>query len=386
MSIAGGWDLNLKRLWLIDKYFVILLLIILGYGLTVLSSASSGISGDPYFYLKKQVLFMVVGLLLAFALLRFDYTELQKYGSYLYAGALAILVIVLLFGTELRGTTGWIAIGSLPPVQPAEFTKVLLVLTFAEFLSRRRGELESFSQMLPCFAYMGVPFLLIMAQPDLGTALVYIVITATMMYMAGANPRILTGLIAGTLLVVLLLVWMHFHFGLWLPLDDYQFQRLTVFLDPYRDGQGGRGAGWNTIQSLIAIGAGGLTGTGLHQGTQVQLNFLPERHTDFIFAVVGEELGFVGAAALIVLYGLLLVRTLLIATEARDLDGTLIITGISAMWVFHIFENIGMCIGLMPITGIPLPFVSYGGSSMLSNMIAVGLILGINIRGKKIVF
>ncbi|NMC26951.1 MAG: rod shape-determining protein RodA [Syntrophomonadaceae bacterium] len=378
--------MNFKRLKLIDKYFVVLLFAILGFGLVVLASASSGIGSDPYYYLKKQLVFVGMGLIAAFYLLRFDYTELQRYGRYLYGAALAILMIVLVFGTEVRGTTGWISIGGLPPVQPAEFTKVLLILTFAEFLSRRRGELDTLGQMLPCFLYMGVPFLLIMAQPDLGTALVYIVITAAMMYMAGANPRILTGLIAASTLLTAFWLFMHFQYGLWLPLDDYQFKRLTVFIDPYQDGQGGRGAGWNTIQSLIAIGAGGLTGTGLFQGTQVQLNFLPERHTDFIFAVIGEELGFVGAAALILLYGFLLVRTLIMAAEARDLDGTLIIVGISAMWLFHIFENVGMCIGLMPITGIPLPFLSYGGSAMLSNLIAVGLVLGINIRGRKIVF
>jgi rod shape determining protein RodA len=159
-----------------------------------------------------------------------------------------------------------------------------------------------------------------------------------------------------------------------------------VFIDPYQDGKGGRGAGWNTIQSLIAIGAGGLTGTGLFNGTQVQLNFLPEHHTDFIYAVIGEELGFIGASLLLFLYALLLFRALIISSKSRELYGTLIVSGIIAMWLFHIFENIGMCIGLMPVTGIPLPFVSYGGSNMLTNMIAVGLILGVNIRGKKLVF
>jgi rod shape determining protein RodA len=225
-----------------------------------------------------------------------------------------------------------------------------------------------------------------MAQPDLGTALVYIVITVAMMFVAGANPRLLSGLIAGLVISIALLLVLHFQFNLWLPLDDYQFKRLTVFADPYQDGQGGRGAGWNTIQALIAIGSGGLTGSGLYQGTQVQLNFLPERHTDFIFAVIGEELGFAGAALLIFLYGFLLVRALIISANSRELYGTLIVVGITAMWLFHIFENIGMCIGLMPITGIPLPFLSYGGSSMLTNMIAVGLIMGVNIRGTKIVF
>lgn len=183
-----------------------------------------------------------------------------------------------------------------------------------------------------------------------------------------------------------LALFLHFQFGMWLPLEDYQIKRLTVFLNPYEDGKGGRGAGWNTIQSLIAIGSGGLTGQGLFKGTQVQLNFLPEHHTDFIYAVIGEEMGFIGAASIILLYTILLLRAIYISFHAKDLFGTLLVTGVTAMWLFHIFENIGMSIGIMPITGIPLPFLSYGGSAMLTNLIAAGLILSVNIRGRKIVF
>ena len=378
--------MNVKRFKLIDKYFLIVLAIILIFGMTILYSASMGISSDPYLYLKKQAVFIIVGILLAGLIFRFDYTQLQKYSPYLYGLSLFILVIVLVFGTEVRGTTGWIGIGGLPPLQPAEFIKILLIVTFADFLGRRKGELNTFAQFLPCFVYMGVPVILILMQPDLGTALVYLVITVAMMYMAGANPRLLTWLIVGLVSFIALAVFLHFQFHMWLPLDDYQIKRLAVFVDPYQDGQGGRGAGWNTIQSLIAIGAGGFGGAGLFNGTQVQLNFLPERHTDFIYAVIGEELGFVGASLLILLYAVLLFRALVISSKSRELNGTLIVGGIIAMWLFHIFENIGMCIGLMPVTGIPLPFVSYGGSSMLTNMIGVGLILSVNIRGKKIVF
>jgi rod shape determining protein RodA len=161
---------------------------------------------------------------------------------------------------------------------------------------------------------------------------------------------------------------------------------LLVFLNPYNDGQGGRGAGWNTIQSLIAIGSGGIFGKGLFQGTQVQLNFLPEHHTDFIYAVIGEELGFAGGALVIILFGILILRAIKIAYHCKEFYGTLIVLGITAMWLFHIFESIGMSIGIMPITGIPLPFLSYGGSSMLANLIAAGLILSVNIRGRQIVF
>ncbi len=378
--------MNDKRIKLIDRYFVGVLVLILAFGLLIMTSASFGITSDPYYYLKKQAFFMVIGIALAVFILYFDYTVLQQYSLHIYGAAILMLIMVLIFGTEVRGTTGWISIGGLPPLQPAEFTKILLIIGFADFLSRRKGELNSLGQLLPCFAYMGLPFILIMMQPDLGTALVYLVVTVVMMYMAGANPRLLGGLIIGGVGLIALWLFLHFQYGVWLPLDDYQIKRLVVFIDPYQDGKGGRGAGWNTIQSLIAIGAGGLAGSGLFNGTQVQLNFLPEHHTDFIYAVIGEELGFLGASLLLILYALLLFRALIISSKSREMYGTLIVSGIIAMWLFHIFENIGMCIGLMPVTGIPLPFVSYGGSNMLTNMIAVGLILGVNIRGKKLVF
>ena len=378
--------MNIKRLKLVDKYFLLVLTAILILGLVALSSAGRGINSDAFFYLKKQAVFLSMGIILAVLIIRFDYTQLEKYSRFLYAVSLLILVVVLVFGQQVRGTTGWIGFGSLPALQPAEFTKVLLIVTFADFLSRRKGELNTLSQIIPCFVYMGVPFALIMMQPDLGTALVYIAVTVIMMYIAGANPRLLNRIIVGSVLLVAVMLFLHFKLNMPLPLGDYQIQRLTVFVDPYLDGQGGRGAGWNTIQSLVAIGSGGWTGKGLNNGSQVQLNFLPEHHTDFIYAVIGEELGFVGAALVIILYGILLIRSVFISYEARELNGTLIVTGITAMWLFHIFENIGMSIGIMPITGIPLPFLSYGGSSMITNLIGVGLILSVNIRGKKIVF
>jgi rod shape determining protein RodA len=382
----GGRTLNLKRLKFIDKPFLISLVLIIGFGLVVLSSASQGISGDPYFYVKKQVLFLGVGLIAALLVLRYDYSHLRRYGIILYGLSVFLLIAVLVVGEEVRGTTGWISLGPLPALQPAEFTKIMLAISFADFLNKRKGMLNTLGEILPCIVYMGVPFVLILMQPDLGTALVYIAMTVVMMFVAGANPRILGGLIALGAGFIGLMLFMHFQYGMWLPLEDYQIKRLTVFLNPYEDGKGGRGAGWNTIQSLIAIGSGGLTGLGLFNGTQVQLNFLPEHHTDFIYAVIGEEMGFIGAAGVILLYTILLLRAIYISFHAKDLFGTLIVTGITAMWLFHIFENIGMSIGIMPITGIPLPFLSYGGSSMITNLIAVGLVLSVNVRGRKIVF
>lgn len=380
--------MNLKRLKFVDKGFIFVLAIILVYGLIILKSATTGITpaGDPYYYIKKQLVWFGFGTAMAIFILRFDYLQLEKYSRFLYAFSILTLIMVLLFGEQLRGTTGWIALGPLPAFQPAEFTKILLIISFADFLNRRKGELNTFSQMLPCFIYMGIPFILIMLQPDLGTALVYIVVTLGMMFVAGANPKVLLGLITAMAMFIALMLFLHFRFDTWLPMDDYQIKRLTVFLDPYEDGKGGLGAGWNTIQSLTAIGNGGFWGTGLGKGTQVMLNFLPEHHTDFIYSVIGEELGFLGAIAVLVLYGILLIRAVIISYNAKDLFGTYLVVGIVSMWLFHIFENIGMCIGLMPITGIPLPFLSYGGSSLLTNMLGVGLILSVNIRGKNLVF
>ncbi len=378
--------MNLKRLKLIDKPFIFTLLIILAFGIVIQSSASSGMSSDGLYYMKKHLSMIVLGLIGAVIILRYDFSEFKNFGILLYVFSVVLLIAVLVFGTEIRGTTGWISLGPLPAVQPAEFTKILLILAFADFVNRRRGELDTLAKMLPCFLYMGLPFILIMMQPDLGTALVYIAITFIMLFAAGANPRVLLALIGGSIFIVALVLLLHYKLGMPIPLEDYQLKRLTVFIDPYNDGQGGRGAGWNTIQSLVAIGSGGLTGKGLYNGTQVQLNFLPEHHTDFIYAVIGEELGFIGAAFLIVIYGILIMRSLYIASESREFFGTLVVIGVTAMWLFHIFENIGMSIGVMPITGIPLPFISYGGSSMVTNLLAVALIVNVNIRGKKIVF
>ncbi|HZK44143.1 MAG TPA: rod shape-determining protein RodA [Syntrophomonadaceae bacterium] len=378
--------MELKRFKFIDKPFLIVLAIIIVIGFVVLVSATNAISSDPYFYLKKQLFTIFLGIGISIFIIRYDYAQLSRYNFIIYGMAIVMLVAVLIFGEEVRGTTGWITIGPLPAFQVAEFTKIMLIIAFADFLSKRRNNLDTLTKLIPCFIFMGIPFLLVMVQPDLGTALVYIAITLVMMFMAGANPKIMITIITSVIALTALILFLHFQYGLPLPLETYQIKRLTMFIDPYADGQGGRGAGWNTIQSLIAVGSGGLFGKGLFNGTQVQLNFLPEHHTDFIYSVIGEELGFIGAAFVIILFGILLLRTVYIALNAKDFYGTLIVLGISAMWLFHVYENIGMSIGIMPITGIPLPFLSYGGSAMLTNIVAAGVILSVNIRGKKIVF
>lgn len=376
--------MEVKRLKFIDRTFVAVLIILIAFGMVVLSSATA--ASNPSYYLGKQIGAFVLGTIAAILVIRYDYIQVQRYSWALYGVSIALLILVLAIGSEVRGTTGWIKIGPLPPFQPAEFTKVMFILAFADFLSNRKGSLNTFKEMLPCFLYMGAPWALVMAQKDLGTGLVYIVITMVMMYFAGANPRILFGLFGGAAAAIALALFLHFNYQMPIPLKEYQLKRLTVFVNPTNDGAGGKDAGWNTLQSLIAIGSGGFDGKGLYHGTQVQQNFLPEHHTDFVYAVIGEELGFLGGVFVIILYAVLLVRAIAISFEAKELYGTLLVVGVSAMWLFHIFENIGMCLGVMPVTGIPLPFLSYGGTAMLTNMIAAGLIIGVNLRGNQIVF
>jgi rod shape determining protein RodA len=351
-----------RALKVIDKPFVTALAVLVVFGLVILTSASSGIkAGAPFYYLQKQLISLAIGVVLVLVMLNVDYSLVSRYNALIYVGTNILLIVVLVFGTEQRGLQGWLSIGGFN-FQVAEFAKILFILCFADFLAKRQGMIHTLRDMFPCFIYIGLPVLLVTAQPDLGTALVFIAIAMGMMFVAGANPRILVGIIFGALALVVLALFLHLQFGMWLPLEEYQVKRLTVFLDPYNDGQGGRGAGWNIIQSLVAIGSGGLIGKGLFQGTQAQLNFLPEHHTDFIFAVVGEEFGFVGAALLLLLFAVILLRAIFIAYNAKDFFSTLTVIGIISMWLFHIFENVGMSIGLMPITGVPQPISSEPGS------------------------
>jgi rod shape determining protein RodA len=325
---------------------------------------------------------VILGVVAACLVAAFDYSKLVRYGNYIYGTLLLLLLLVLAFGKEVNGAKEWIMIFGYQ-FQPSEFGKVMMIICFAGFLLKRQGQLNRLRDLLPCFLYFAPPLLLVLLQPDMGTALVFVAIIFGMLYLAGARPALLLQLLLGGLGLVVLALALHFTVHLPLPLEQYQIDRLTVFIDPYRDPQK---TGYNIIQSLVAVGSGGLRGKGLFHGSQIQLNFLPEHHTDFIFSVVGEELGFAGGALLLILYLVMLLRAVKMAFEARDLYGRLLIGGITTMWLFHILENIGMTIGLMPITGIPCPFLSYGGSFMLANMLAVGLILNVNLRREKMLF
>lgn len=355
----------------------------------LLSAAGTpGSNGDPLFSVKRQIFNILLGLGAVGFMLYINYEDLAKHVKLFYILNLIMLAAVIFFGDSALGATRWVSIGSFR-FQPSEFSKVIIIICFAAFLAQRTGKLNRLRDLLPCFAYVGLPLVLILKQPDLGTSLVFIAIMFGMLFAAGARPLLLSGLILGGLSLASLWIWAHLwfkahsSFNIWVPLKDYQLKRLIVFTNPWKDWHGD---GYHVIQSQIAIGQGGLFGRGLFQGSQTHGNFLPIQETDFIFSVVGEELGFAGAVVLLLLYFIIIYRCIFIAVNAKDSFGYLISVGVASMITFHIMVNVGMTIGIMPVTGLPLPMFSYGGSSMIANMIALGLLLNINMRRQKILF
>lgn len=363
----------------LDYTLIGAVMLILVMSLFVLNSATAHLSSS---YLMKQIMWICVSIVVILGILRIEYTVFTRYSKYLYIINILLLVSVFFLGSEVKGAQSWIKtpVGS---IQPSEFSKILLIITFAHYLVLKQGQLNKFKDLIPAFIFVSVPLLLILKQPDLGTALVVIAIMVGMLFVAGANRKILITIFGGGSLAAIGYVLGHMKFGWWMPLKTYQLNRILVVFDPNIDP---RGAGWNVWQSKIAIGSGGLLGKGLGGGTQSMGQFLPEQWTDFIFSVLSEELGFIGAGLLLLAFFILINRGLKIVAVSRDLYGSLVATGIISMYLFHIIENVGMAMGIMPITGIPLPFVSYGGSSMLTNMVGLGLLLNIYIRRQKIIF
>lgn len=368
----------------LDIPLILLTLALISFGLVAVYSATQGmgVGGNPLYFVKRQAMWCLVGVLAMGFLASVDYRTFGKWNRILYFGTLLVLMaVVLLDGYEFVKER-WIQIGSFQ-FQPSEVAKIVLILTLARHL-QNKNDLHTWRGLISPLLHVSIPALLIVMQPDLGTGMVLVAITFGMLFFAGARPKHLVVLmITGILLFVLVAVA---SVNDWLPkpiLKDYQVSRLTIFLDPYSDPTDD---GWNIIQSMVAIGSGNFFGKGLFEGTQTQLNYVPERQTDFIFSVIGEELGFLGGITLLTLFCLFLWRCLTVLSAAKDRFGALIVAGIVSMIFFHVVVNIGMTIGLMPITGIPLPFISYGGTSLLLNMACVGLVLNVWMRRKKIQF
>jgi len=328
--------------------------------------------GDPRAFLVRHLMNLAIGLVLGTVAAVVNYRTLRTSAPVVYVASCLGLVTVLLIGSTINGSHSWIVLGGGFQVQPSEFAKVGLVVTVAMLFAERRERDDTRRERdVPLLlALAAVPAGLIMLQPDIGTIMVLAFTLLSVLAVAGVSWRWLVGLVLLGVVVVFAAV----HLGV---LKEYQLDRFRAFANPQADTQG---VGYNTNQARIAIGEGGLTGTGLFHGTQTNGRFVPEQQTDFVFTVAGEELGFVGAGGIILLFGILLWRTLRIAGRSPDLFGRLLAVGIAAWFCFQMFVNIGMTLGITPVTGLPLPFVSYGGSSMFANCIAIGLLINVHRR------
>ena len=352
-----------------DWFILFLALAICVVGIVEIHSATQFQKGDR-FYLQpmyKQIYWVLLGLILLIMVVSIDYHTICENVPYIYVLAILALLGVLAVGQRVSGSKSWITVGAFK-IQPSEFVKIAIILTLGRFLGEIRTEYLGGRDIVKAGILMGIPFGLVMLQPDLGSAITYVPILAIGLFLGGLKPKwILTSAILFALAV-----------GLgWYNLKDYQKDRIYTFLNPESDPLG---RGYHAIQSKIAVGSGGLLGKGIGKGSQTKLGFLPERQTDFIFSVIGEELGFIGTLGVLTGFFLIIMRSIHIAQTARDKLGIYITMGAVSVLLFHIFENIGMVVGIMPITGIPLPLLSYGGSSILSTFVLLGLIINVRMR------
>lgn len=322
-----------------------------------------------------QAVFAGIGIVAMYILARTDYRLWRSVWFWLYGTIILLLLVVMLVSKPILGATRWIDFGFFQ-FQPSEAAKLVLIVVLARFFADNYDKLDQPKYLIQSLAFLIIPVALVLKQPDLGTALVLMAIWMSMALVSSMR-KLHLGILAGIFLAFTPLFYAH--------LKTYQRERLTVFLNPYSDPLG---AGHNVIQSTITVGSGQLFGRGLGAGTQTQLGFLPSlaQHTDFIFAALSEKMGFIGAILLIILFFLLVVRALRIAYQAQDRFGFFVATGIAGMIVFHVLINIGMNMGVAPVTGIPLPFVSYGGTSLLVALGAIGLLESIATRRKKLEF
>jgi rod shape determining protein RodA len=371
---GGRGDRNMAAPWRhLDWMLLLSVLAVAALGLVMIYSATHQKLEqellDPSFYLKRQALWFVLGLGAMAFFATIDYRVFRDYAPLIFLGTIGILLAVMSpIGSSSRGTQAWFQLGPFQ-LQPSEFAKLAVILCLPAYCVQFRGEID-WNRIVAAIILTSVPVALIYLQPDLGTALVFVAILMGVLLVADARPRHLAALVAlGVAAIVTV-----FQIGV---LKEYQLNRLGAFLDPTEQTAG---PAFHVNQSKIAIGAGGFNGKGLFKGTQTNLSYVPEQNTDFIFTVVGEELGFVGSSLLLALFAIIVWRTWRTAALAKDLYGTLVCVGVLSMFVFQVFENVGMTMGIMPITGIPLPFMSYGGSSTLACFAAVGLVLNVHMR------
>lgn len=372
---------RLERVAIVDRFDIPLLVAVaalLSIGILLVYAATrdwyASFGGDPEYYLKRHALNIIIGLLLAFATTLIDYRLLRAYTPFLWGIAVLGLIAVLIpgIGATVNGARAWIALPGGLQIQPAELAKIAIIVGMAMVLAEKHDsyEVPQALDVLQALAVAAIPVLLIVLQPDLGTTAIISASVVTMIAVSGAQLRWSVGLIG----IAGLGAFAAIKLGV---IAEYQLNRLQSFVDPTADPQS---TGYQLRQARITIGSGGLFGKGLFNGPQTNGRFVPEQQTDFIFTVAGEELGFVGSAIIVILYVIIIWRALVIARRANDLFGRLVCLGVTAWFGFQIFENIGMTLGLAPMTGVPLPFLSYGGSSMFATLIGVGLLLNIRAR------
>ena len=358
----------------IEWSVVIIAIILCIIGLVALFSATQETEHDEF---NKQCIWLAVSLVIMIIVMLIDYETMAKVAPIIY-GIFILLLIGVLFTTPVNGATSWFNIGFFS-FQPGEFAKVFVILFLALAITRikQKGnkEINKISKLAIVFAIVGVPILLIIKQPDYGTAMAFCIATGMMLFTAGIDKKY----IIVAIIVVAISIPILYNF----ILPEHAKKRIDIFLNPESDP---RGSGYNIIQSKLAIGAGGLTGMGLLKGNQTQLGYLYPKTTDFIYSVIGEEMGFIIAGTIIVLYVFLITKALYVAKTAKDTNGSLIASGIAGIFMFHMAENVGMVMGLLPITGVPLLFVSYGGSSLITSYILIGILLNISSKRQKTIF
>ncbi|MCU0641546.1 MAG: rod shape-determining protein RodA [Candidatus Margulisbacteria bacterium] len=411
--------INFRMLKLSDLFLWAAVGALLAIGLAAIFSSTYQLQlkagGDPFLFVTKQSLALLLGLVGLGLFCYLDYQRLRAAAPYLYLLVIFLLVAILFTGAGVSGAQRWFQLGFFS-FQPSEIAKLVLIIALAAFLTRERG-IRSVWAVGLLLGLVGLPFLLIFKQPDLGTALVFFAILLGMLAAAETAPLLQILLITPVISLLLRPIfplwliylaavalalfltqarWFHWltvlgsNVGvgialpfLWGMLKSYQRQRIVAFLNPGADPLG---AGYHTLQSKIAIGGGGFLGKGFLQGSQTQLQFIPEQFSDFIFSVVGEEFGLLGALLVLSLFGLIVWRGLVIAAGARDSFGRLLAYGIVTMLVFHFGANVGMALGVLPVVGIPLPFLSYGGSSLVMNLAGLGILQSIAMRRQKLIF
>ncbi|MCA1319825.1 rod shape-determining protein RodA [Bacillus tianshenii] len=369
--------------------FLLFLLFIISL-VAVYSASGQYFANDPYYFLKRQIVWYIIGVGIMVSIMFFDYELLENLALPFYTLGLILLVAVELFGTIRNGSQRWINLGGFM-LQPSEFMKIFLLILLAGVINKWVKEKHELDFKTPpivvikLIAYTMPPFLLILKQPDLGTSLVIAAIMITMIFISGTSWKVLT-LLAGFIVSVLgTLVYLHnYHFELFTKfIEPHQLERIYGWLsrEEYASSYG-----FQLTEALKGIGAGQVSGRGLLEGVQSQSGRIPEVQTDFIFALIGEEFGFVGATLVISIYFIMIYRLIMIAIHCDNPFGTYLVTGVIGLFAFQIFQNIGMTIGLMPITGLALPFMSYGGSALLTNMIAMGIVMSVKYRTKQFMF